>query len=615
MEHHGRCKFSALLFHRRLVLAAAVLLCMGLAHGELIPLWNGKFLDGTVVTWGEARLVVKTTQGGKITTLQWDQVSRDFRLHPLHGQPLESATPSANTPSGIADKSPAATVTGETEQTEGAVPASRTWRFTFFLGFVFAWFWVSLWSVRVVSLWGPQDNAAPMRRLLALFVGPPVALFYWMRRHRSGGYAQASGTFARRGESVTCQFFTWENEPLKSGRKTASGLNVAQEIFARAISVKASDVHFNTTSDGVKVSMRVDGVLHPPEMLATDAGRKAMAAVKMASGMDMAKRHETQDGACRVQSGGTWYDLRIARAWAVEGETLVVRILRAGGEETELTDFGMSPAMAALAAELAAETSGIIVLAGPTGSGKTTTIYALLKLIEGTGRNILTIEDPVEHRLQNATQISLNTKIGATFANALRASMRHDPDVILVGEIRDAETMDVAFQAALTGHLVFTSLHATGLMAVIGRLQELGLSSYMIKTGLQAVVCQRLVRKLCPSCRQAYLAGEDELRFWGLDPAQYQGMLFYRPQGCHLCGDTGYHGRTGVFRMVAMDTALRAKIQNEIDVESLKAAIEVTALGSVQEYVVRFLAEGVTAPDELRRTLGMFDHDRRGMEE
>jgi len=553
--------------------------------------------------------VVKTPGSGDVVTLNWNQVKREFRLHPLHDRSLDS-------PLDETLAEPEAGAPGEPEQgaADAVVPSSSSSRFILFLGFVFAWFWINLWSVRVTSLWGPEDGRGPLRRLLALFVGPPVALYCWIHRQRGGAFLPSAGPGAHPSEGTACQFYTWENEPLKANRKSSSGLNMAQQIFSRAIGAKASDVHFNTSSEGVKVSLRVDGVLQAPELLAADSGRKAMAALKMAAGMDMAKRHETQDGACRLLAGENWFDLRIARAWAVEGETLVVRILRAGGESTDLTDFGMSTAMGSLAADLTSETSGIIVLAGPTGSGKTTTIYALLKLIEGTGRNILTIEDPVEHRLQNATQISLNTKIGATFANALRASMRHDPDVILVGEIRDAETMDVAFQAALTGHLVFTTLHATGLLAVIGRLQELGLSSYMIKTGLQAIVCQRLVRKLCPSCRQAYLASEEELKFWGLRPEEHQGTLFYKPQGCHLCDDSGYHGRTGVFRMVAMDSSLRAKIQNEINVETLQPAIEAAALGTVEEYARRFLGAGVTSPDELRRTLGMFDFNRRGVE-
>lgn len=608
MEHRSRCKCFAWLFRRQVLWAVVLLACAGLAPGEPIPLWNDQILQATVISSGRDRLVVRTDGSGKEVILRWDQVKREFRLHPLHGKSLDGPLDATMPAAGAAPQGQ----DGEAAEAPGAMGSSA--RFVLFLGFVFAWFWINLWSVRVASLWGPQDDKGPLRRLLALFLGPPVALYCWIYRHRAGAYLPSTGPTPRSAEATACQFYTWENEPLKAGRKSSSGLNVAQQIFSRAIGAKASDVHFNTTSEGVKVSFRVDGVLLPPELLSADSGRKAMAALKMAAGMDMAKRHETQDGACRLQAGDNWFDLRIARAWAVEGETLVVRILRAGGESTDLTDFGMSTAMASLAADLTSETSGIIVLAGPTGSGKTTTIYALLKLIEGTGRNILTIEDPVEHRLQNATQISLNTKIGATFANALRASMRHDPDVILVGEIRDAETMDVAFQAALTGHLVFTTLHATGLLAVIGRLQELGLSSYMIKTGLQAIVCQRLVRKLCPSCRQAYLADEEELKFWGLDPNEHQGTLFYKPQGCHLCDDSGYHGRIGVFRMVAMDSSLRAKIQNEIDVETLQPAIESAALGTVAEYAKRFLGAGVTSPDELRRTLGMFDFNRRGVE-
>jgi len=610
-EEFPGCKSYRRLFVRRLLPCLLLLVCAGLAASEQIPLRDGRVVEGRVLMRGPAALIVRRLADGQEMRLTWDQVSPEFRLHPdfRAGAGEPETPPVLRLPPPPASAEPAFAEPPSRPAASGA-PG----RFTLFLGFVFLLFWVNLWSVRIVGLWGPQDNQAPWRRLAALFLGPPVAFFYWLRRHRSFTYAGDGGAAsARRDRGAPCQFYTWENELLKAGRKAASGLNVAQEIFSRAISSKASDVHFNTTANGVKVAMRLDGMLHPPEMLAADTGRKVMAAVKMASGMDMAKRHETQDGACRLKSGESWYDLRIARAWAVEGETLVVRILRAGGEESGLADFGMSREMASLAAELAAETSGIVVLAGPTGSGKTTTIYGMLKLIEGTGRNILTIEDPVEHRLQNATQISLNTKAGGTFANALRASMRHDPDVILVGEIRDAETMDVAFQAALTGHLVFTTLHATGLMAVIGRLRELGLSAYMIKTGLKAIVCQRLIRKLCPSCRQTYLPDQDELRFWQLDPEEHLGTLFYRPKGCHLCADTGYHGRTGVFRMVVVDNAMRAQIHNEIDVETLQKAIEVEALGTVPEYALRLLAEGETSPDELRRTLGMFDFGKGGM--
>lgn len=616
MEEFVCCKSFLPLFSRRLALFLFLLVGVGLSANEPIPLRSGRSLEGRVIIAGKAALVVQLRSTGEEVSLSWEQVSPDFRLHPEYRPPPAEgdSPPVLRLPPREPEPEPDSVFGPETEPSRRPAVAGSPFRFTALLGFVFLLFWVNLWSVRIVGLWGPQDNQAPWRLLAALFLGPPVALFYWLRRHRSFTYAgEGGGGFARREQGAPCQFYTWENEPLKASRKAASGLNVAQEVFSRAIASKASDVHFNTAANGVKVAMRVDGVLHPPEMLAADTGRKVMAAVKMASGMDMAKRHETQDGACRLKSGESWYDLRIARAWAVEGETLVVRILRAGGEETGLADFGMSREMAALAAELAAETSGIVILAGPTGSGKTTTIYGILKLIEGTGRNILTIEDPVEHRLQNATQISLNTKAGGTFANALRASMRHDPDVILVGEIRDADTMDVAFQAALTGHLVFTTLHATGLMAVIGRLRELGLSSYMIKTGLKAIVCQRLVRKLCPSCRQTYLPDEEELRFWQLDPEKHQGTLFYRSQGCHLCADTGYHGRTGVFRMVVMDNDMRARIHNEIEVETLQKAIEASALGTVAESALRLLAEGETSPDELRRTLGMFDHGKGGM--
>ena len=603
--------------HPRFVFCAAALafLSVGflanMARGEPIPMHDGRVLAAEVLRSDARHLVIQLPNRRRGTLVRWDQIDRSFRLHPLHGKPLSDGTESDDAAPVVAD---GAAPWGMVPVPEPGSPS----RFAYFLVAVFLLFWANLWSVRAVGMWAPQDSRSPWRSLLTLFFGPPAALFYWLSCRGPGKFLRKRSRPSMPGRSappVSCQFYTWENEPIKAKRKASSGLHVAQEVFSRAISMGASDVHFNTSTDGVKVAMRVDGVLRTPEVLAGDSGRKVMAAIKMAAGMDVAKRHETQDGACRLLAGDAWHDLRIARAWSVEGEALVVRLLRSGGEATGLVDFGMSTEMARQAAELTGETSGIIVLAGPTGSGKTTTIYALLKLIEGTGRNILTIEDPVEHRLENATQISLNAKLGATFANALRASMRHDPDVILVGEIRDAETMDVAFQAALTGHLVFTSLHATGLMAVIGRLHELGLSAYMIKTGLQAVVCQRLVRMLCPSCREPYLPEPDELKFWGLRAEENEGLLFYRPKECHLCGGSGYHGRIGVFRMVTMDNALRSQIKGEIEVEGLGKAIEKTALGTVPGYARTLLAQGVTSPSEFRRTLGMFDYGRTEPEE
>jgi type II secretory ATPase GspE/PulE/Tfp pilus assembly ATPase PilB-like protein len=452
--------------------------------------------------------------------------------------------------------------------------------------------------------------------IAALTLGLPFALFVIIRRSGLRGVFGAVGTglLSRDRQAPPCRFYTWDNEPLtpKSSRKLSSGLAVAELIMARAVKAGASDVHLDTGPDAVKVAFRVDGVLRDPERLAPDVGKRVMTAIKMAAGMDLAKIQEAQDGACHLEAGDEWYDLRIARAWAINGETLVVRLLRAGGFGKDLSSFGMLPSMVPAAESLTEETSGIVIMAGPTGSGKTTTIYALLRRIEGTGRNILTIEDPVEYRLEHATQISLNPKLGATFASALKASMRHDPDVILVGEIRDAEAMNVAFQAALTGHLVFTTLHATSVLATLGRLKELGLSAYMINTGLRAILCQRLVKSLCPSCREGFMPEKEDLEFWGLTEASNEKpLLFYRPVGCKLCDGTGYHGRRGVYRMLGMDNRVREFVKDDVAVGELQDVIDTVAYGAISEYAEALLTTGITSPQELRRTLDMFDFGKR----
>jgi type II secretory ATPase GspE/PulE/Tfp pilus assembly ATPase PilB-like protein len=491
-------------------------------------------------------------------------------------------------------------------------------RFTLVLGVAFCvlWLWaLSVWRMGVSGIF--DTDRQPWVNLFTLVLGPVLAVPVVLRRR---GVAGLTGISRRKEVAVPepggpqCRFFTWDSEPLlpSSKRRFASGLALAELVMARAVKAGASDVHFDVSPTGVKMALRVDGVLRSPEVLDADLGRKAMAAIKMAAGMDLAKLHEAQDGACHLQAGDDMYDLRVARAWAVTGETLVVRLLRAGGVGTNLTDMGMPTAMANAAQELTRETAGLIIMCGPTGSGKTSTIYAMLRRIQGTGRNILTIEDPVEYRLEHATQISLNAALGATFASALKASMRHDPDVILVGEIRDREAMNVAFQAALTGHLVFTTIHATSVLAAFGRLKELGLSAYMMNTGLKAILCQRLIRLLCPECREAYVPEPPELEFWGVRPRPDAATnVFYRPAGCTLCENSGFRGRRGVYRMLAMDNSVRAVVRDDMATGDIQEAVEQAALGTVAEYANALLWDGTTSPDELRKTLEMFDFGKK----
>ncbi|MCK5803090.1 MAG: type II/IV secretion system protein [Lentisphaeria bacterium] len=593
-----------------LAVVALVVTAVSPLGAASVPLADGRVLDREIVSHDERGLVVRSKHGTML--IRWHNIDPSFRLHPATAQQAPPAPPPA-----AEQHTPARSSTEDlrVEFEERLGPPVH--RYTLLLGGILALFWSHMFAVRLVAarnLGSERIQRAGL--LIALFLGlPPAVALIVIRLGVRGLFRSTLGGLppaARPGPP--CQLHTWAGEPVVSrGAKLSSGLQIAQELLSQGIVTGASDIHFDTTASGVDIAYRVDGMLRAPETIASEVGRRAMAAIKTAAGMDLGKRHENQDGACHLKAGEVMYDLRIARAWAMEGETMVVRLLRAGGVGVDLGEMGMIKEMVRTAAALTTENSGIVIMAGPTGSGKTTTIYALLRMITGTGRRILTIEDPVEYRLEHATQISINPKMGATFASALKASMRHDPDVILVGEVRDAATMDVAFQAALTGHLVFSSIHATSLLATIGRLHELGLSSYMINTGLQAIICQRLVRKLCPTCRESYVPTPEELAGWNLpDPPAGQARIFYKSVGCKLCEESGYHGRVGVFRLLKMDNSVREHIKDSgMSMHDLQAAVERSAEGTLPEYAERLLQTGVTSLAELHRTAEMFDKGRR----
>ncbi len=606
---------------RRLA-AAALVLCTLSVVADQIPLRNGRTLDVRVLGYDQWGITVRGRYGA--LKIPWAQVSPSFPLHPDYVAPKPGEKDAASGKGGSTDStSPrgrgrrarrVGLGAGEIDIEVGVDP------FLVFMAGAFVLFWLNILSVWLVS----RENLEGGSRfqawnMAALLFGPPVAILFLLRHRGLRGLFRFrrrgdGGMLPAKGATAESCLFTWDGQPVKPkrGRSRSSGLVSAQAILARAAQMNASDIHFDTTPYGVDVKFRVDGVLRQPESLDAEVGKRTMAAIKMAAGIDVARRQEAQDGACHLAVNDVLYDLRVARAWAVNGEALTVRLLRTGGMGSgELTDLGMSKVMAAQLENVIQETAGIIMLTGPTGSGKTSTIYALLRRIVGTGRNILTIEDPVEYRLDGATQISLNARTGATFASALKASMRHDPDVILVGEIRDAETMEVAFQAGLTGHLVFTTLHASSVLATIGRLHEMGLSPYMINTGLKTIVCQRLVRVLCPSCREPYSPDAGELAFWGIAEEEGAGKFFYRPVGCRLCEESGYHGRRGVFRMLFMTNELREMIRPDIPTGDIQRVVEENVLGHPEEYVRSLLWTGITSPTELKTTLDMFDFGKR----
>ncbi len=346
-----------------------------------------------------------------------------------------------------------------------------------------------------------------------------------------------------------------------------TGIEAAREVLREAMSERASDVHLEPQADGCRVRFRVDGALQERLTFTKTDGLRVVAALKTLAQIDVAEKRRAQDGRFRVRTENGEVDFRAATASAIHGEKLVLRILDRKTGLMGMADLGMSKEMMARFERVIHSRHGIILVAGPTGSGKTSTLYAALSRLDRKRLNIMSIEDPVEYELEGATQIPVNAKAGNTYEAGLRSILRQDPDVIFVGEMRDAEASKIAIRAALTGHLVFSSLHARNSVGTILRLQEIGVETYQVSSALLVVVAQRLVRVLCKHCSEPYEATGAEMEEIGIsfDP----GSRIYRPVGCEACDNIGYQGRTGVFEMLVLDEELRKAINDGADEQTL----------------------------------------------
>jgi general secretion pathway protein E len=287
------------------------------------------------------------------------------------------------------------------------------------------------------------------------------------------------------------------------------------------------------------------------------------------SGLNIAEKRLPQDGRIRLKIAGRDYDVRLSTLPIAYGERVVMRLLPRTQEMLNLEKIGFGKDQLRALNRLIARPNGIILVTGPTGSGKTTTLYGALARINATDKNIITIEDPVEIQLKGIGQIEVNPKVGLTFANGLRSILRQDPNVILVGEIRDVETAEIAIQASLTGHLVFSTLHTNDAPSAITRLVDMGVEPFLVGSSLVAVLAQRLVRVLCVECREAYVATDEELREIGVKPPQREVQL-YRAQGCAACNHTGYRGRMGIFELMLIDDDIRALVSQNVDSKTIK---------------------------------------------
>ena len=352
-------------------------------------------------------------------------------------------------------------------------------------------------------------------------------------------------------------------------------IRLVNSLLFRAAKERASDIHIEPMERELLVRFRIDGVLHevikPPKRYQNSI----VSRVKVMGQLNIAEKRLPQDGRIRIKLAGRDIDIRLSTIPCTFGERIVMRLLDKATTILDLPEIGMSTRDMELMDQVIRRSHGIVLVTGPTGSGKTTTLYAALSRINTPDLNILTVEDPVEYQIRGIGQMAINPKIGLTFAAGLRSFLRQDPDVILVGEIRDRETAEIAIQASLTGHLVFSTVHTNDAASAVTRLVDMGVEPFLVASSLTAVMAQRLVRRLCADCREAYRPTAEELKEVGLTPeavARAGNPTIYRAKGCDVCGGNGYRGRTGIYEMLMVDDDIRQLALKNVDSGSMKKA-------------------------------------------
>jgi len=389
-------------------------------------------------------------------------------------------------------------------------------------------------------------------------------------------------------------------ELLKDLASEAPVIRLVNRLIREGVENRATDIHFEPLKDGLRVRFRIDGVLHdwsqqPKRLIAPVISR-----LKLMAKLNIAEHRLPQDGRIRFRVGGEDLDIRVSVIPTVHGEGVVLRLLTREGEFLTLERLGLEEDHYRLFLELLKHPNGIILVTGPTGSGKTTTLYAALSLLNTPDKKIITIEDPVEYQITGINQIQVKPEIGLTFASALRAILRHDPDVILVGEIRDLETAEIAIQSALTGHLVFSTLHTNDALGAVARLHEMGVERYLISASVVGLLAQRLVRVLCPHCAQEAEPSPEFREALRALPSLPTEIRYRVPVGCERCARTGYYGRRAIYEIVPVDRKLRRLIL-EGEEETMRDYVRERGHLSLFQDGLRKVAQGLTSFEEVLR--------------
>lgn len=386
------------------------------------------------------------------------------------------------------------------------------------------------------------------------------------------------------------------NEKQKSSEDSAA-VNAVNDLLLQAVRDEASDIHLEPGSEKVRARIRVDGLLRQVRDYPLDMHPSLVSRIKIMSQLDIGERRKPQDGRFEIPVAGQEFDIRVSTLPLNTGEKVVLRLLDKSKVKIDLFDLGFEPEQQKLFENNLLQPHQVILVTGPTGSGKTTTLYAALNQINSIEKNIVTVEDPVEYELTGINQVQVNPKAGLTFVNALRSILRQDPDVIMIGEIRDVETAEIAIQSALTGHLVLSTLHTNDACGAVARLSDMSIPPFLIASSLGLVLAQRLLRKLCFNCRKPFQPSEDVIQDLGLD----QDKIFYQPASCPQCDLNGYKGRIAIYEILSMTAKLDSLIMNKSSSQELYRQAREDGLISLRDAGITKVEAGMTSLDEVLR--------------
>lgn len=395
-----------------------------------------------------------------------------------------------------------------------------------------------------------------------------------------------------------------DKEKLAEGEKLgeeAPVIKIVNHLIVQAVQAKASDIHMEPEEKFLGVRYRIDGMLHRCSPLPKDLAEAIISRFKIMAGLDIAEKRLPQDGRILMKIGNKDIDFRVSTCPTVHGENVVLRILDKSGLVLGLEFLGFLPRELSLFKELISSPYGIVLVTGPTGSGKTTTLYSALQILNKEDVNIMTVENPVEYYFSGIRQVHVNPKAGLTFASALRSFLRQDPNIIMVGEIRDLETAEIAVQAALTGHLVFSTLHTNDAPTAFTRLIDMGVEPFLVSSSLLGVLAQRLVRKVCDKCKEPFKPSDEVLKILGLEDKIGKDIKFSRGKGCKLCNQSGYKGRIGIFEFLKNSPGIQELVLKKSSPDEIRALAIKEGMVTLREEAIERLLSGAISPEEVIR--------------